>query len=269
MRGLKNAHPPSILALGFFDGIHRGHQKVIGAGYHLSRQRHIPFQIITFYPHPRNFISSQKKLKYITTYQEKYCLFQKWYPGSEMCFLRFQNALRHTDPEIFLHSIQEAFHPVAIFTGENFRFGFRGQGDTQLLRHFFDQQGVETFIFPSVHQDNRMISSTLIRKQLENGAIELANSFLGYSFCIRGKVVRGNKIGRNLGFPTANIYPSSRKLLPPYGVYFGTGRINQTFFPALIYTGTKPTVEQDSRRIVEVHLPERKNIIVGSIGTDE
>ncbi|QPM69263.1 riboflavin biosynthesis protein RibF [Atribacter laminatus] len=244
----------SVVALGFFDGIHLGHQAVLNRAATIAAEKEKPLRIITFYPHPRNSIGHNHTIKYITTYAEKYQCFQSFYPGCEVYFLRFNRQLRHTSSESFLDRINQWFRPIAVITGENFRFGYRTQGDQIFLQNFFKKRGVETAIIPSISLDGDVLSSTMVRQLIEKGDIKKVNKVLGYPFSIRGRIVKGKQIGSQIGFPTANLLPVSSKIMPPHGVYFGFMNWKKGEYPALIYIGTKPTVSQNQRRVVEVHI---------------
>jgi len=253
-KGFPTNSSESVIALGFFDGIHLGHQAVLNQAAAFASEKKKSLRILTFYPHPRNSIQHSHRIKYLTTYIEKYQRFQSFYPGCEVYFLRFNHQLRHTPPEQFLNQINQWFKPVAVITGENFRFGYRTQGDQIFLQHFFKKRGVYTAIIPSISIDGAILSSTMIRQLIKKGDIKKANLILGYPYSIRGRVVKGKQIGSQIGFPTANFFPVSSKLMPPHGVYFGSINWKRGEYPALIYIGTKPTVIQNQRRVVEVHI---------------
>ena len=253
-KGFPKNHCESVVALGFFDGIHLGHQAVLNQAYKIASEKKKPLRIITFYPHPQNSIRHHHTVKYITTYIEKYQKLQNFYPGCEVYFLRFNRELRHTLPDQFLEMISQWFKPIVVVTGENFRFGYRNQGDQAFLQTFYKSKGVDTAIIPSISFDGMVLSSTMIRHLIERGDIKGVNANLGYTFSIRGRIVKGKQIGSQIGFPTANLYPVSTKIMPPHGVYFGLISWEKGEYPALIYIGTKPTVSQSQRRLVEVHI---------------
>jgi riboflavin kinase/FMN adenylyltransferase len=254
-KGFHKSLTDSIVALGFFDGVHIGHQAVLNRAAVFAQENKKHLRIVTFYPHPRNFIGHHPSVKYLTTYIEKYRLLQKLYPGCEVFYIRFDKQLRHTNPIAFLCLLCDWFEPLAVFTGENFRFGYKAKGNSLLLQSFFQKRGVAAAIIPSVYQSGNIISSTIIRQHIENGDISHANAALGYSFTIRGRIIKGKKIGSQIGFPTANLYPSSSKIIPPHGVYFGTTDLEGVEYPSLVYIGTKPSIVVNQRPIVEVHIP--------------
>ncbi len=253
-KGLPKIPTESVVALGFFDGIHLGHQAVLNQAKIYSIKKNLPLRIVTFYPHPRNFIGHRHVIKYITTYIEKYQRLQQLFPECEVYFLRFNRLLRHTPPDHFLDTIQQWFKPVMVMAGENFRFGYKTQGDHQFLRSFFQKMKVETAIIPPVALNGTIISSTMIRHAIEKGDLIKANLALGYPFPIRGRIVKGKQLGSSIGFPTANLFPEASKILPPNGVYFGSIDWQKNHYPALVYIGTKPTVSQVRRIGVEVHI---------------
>lgn len=247
----------STLAIGFFDGLHLGHRRVLDEAYHRAVSS-APLCVVTFYPHPQHVLSPQEKVKYLTLYGEKYLTLLRLYPGAFLMFLRFGHDLRKTPPLLFLECIAATLHPRVICVGENFRFGFQRQGTPELLRKYFAPQGVDVITVPSYTFEGETISSSRIREYLARGELEKANRLLGSPFSVVGKVRRGRQLGRALGIPTLNLYPPSKKLLPPPGVYVGSISLEKNAtvpFPALVYTGTRPTFQDTKRRVVEVFIP--------------
>ena len=262
-RGIKPAED-SILALGFFDGVHRGHQYLLGEAYRLAQEEKTKLHIFTFYPHPRNFLSSGD-VKHILTYREKYCLIQKLFPQSLLQFVHFNRSFREMRAQEFLALVEEEIRPRRVVVGENFHFGFEAQGDAALLKNYFPFRGIEVTVVPSLQEGGKLISSSRIRWHLENGDLFSANRLLGYSFFLQGRVRRGKGVGRKLGFPTANLYPPSYKLLPASGVYTGyvSGKGIGKRSPSLIYVGHRPTVNFSPRRLVEVFIPDISQELYG------
>ncbi|MEN3202167.1 MAG: riboflavin biosynthesis protein RibF [Atribacterota bacterium] len=247
----------SSLAIGFFDGLHLGHQKVL-AEAHRRATPEVPFCVITFYPHPQRVLFPQEPLKYLTLYTEKYLLLSRLYPGTFLSFLRFGRDLRRMSPLAFLERVAEVFRPQVVCVGENFRFGFERRGTPGLLETYFTSRGVEVVILPSYELGGEIVSSSRIREYLFLGEVKKANALLGFPFFVMGKVRRGRQIGRSLGFPTLNLYPPSRKLLPPPGVYVGNvfwEDQKDLSFRALVYTGTRPTFQDANRQVVEIFVP--------------
>jgi riboflavin kinase/FMN adenylyltransferase len=256
-RGWKRFPQESTMAIGFFDGFHRGHRRVLAEALARSSPE-APLCVVTFYPHPQTVLLPREGVKYLTLYSEKYLLLEHFFPGTFLYFLRFNRALRETAPLDFLNAVVEHFHPRTICVGENFRFGFERRGDSALLRDFFVPRGTEVVVVPSYRVRGEVVSSSRIREHLLDGRLTQANELLGFPFTVIGRVRRGRRIGRSLGFPTLNLHPPLRKLLPPPGVY--TGRVSwenlgETSWNALIYTGSRPTFHDTRRRVVEVFVP--------------
>ncbi|HOQ67092.1 MAG TPA: riboflavin biosynthesis protein RibF [Candidatus Atribacteria bacterium] len=257
IRGIDSVEEGDVLALGFFDGVHRGHQYLLGEAYRLAQERKRRLQILTFYPHPQNFLSTGRDIKHIVTYREKYFLIQKLFPQSLVCFVHFNKSFREKKAYEFLALIEEKVKPQVVVVGENFRFGFEAQGDAELLKNYFSSRGTEVIVVPTLQEGGDPISSSRIRWHLENGDLLSVNHLLGYSFFLQGRVRRGRGMGRKLGFPTANFYPPSYKLLPLSGVYAGSvsGKEIGNHNLSLIYVGNRPTVNFSPRRLVEVFIP--------------
>ncbi|MDI3531491.1 MAG: riboflavin kinase / adenylyltransferase [Candidatus Atribacteria bacterium] len=262
MKLLKNHLSPvkgKIIALGFFDGVHSGHRAVLRAASQEAKKRNKSLEVITFYPHPRNFITRSRVVKYLTPYSQKFLLFKSFFPESTLRFWRFDNRLRFLSPGEFIDILDRIYHPSAVFVGANYRFGFQASGNTLFLKEELNKRGIEVEIVPPVKFGDTVISSSLIRSFLEQGFVEKANSALGYPFFIIGKTRPGARIGQKLGFPTGNIYPPSQKKLPRAGVYAGVveswdQEIRQ---PALVYCGTKPSVlNKGKRRVIEFFMPD-------------
>lgn len=253
-RGLSEIQTGNVLALGFFDGLHRGHCAVLREAVKLAKHFGCQSEAITFYPHPHNVLHQRSELQYLTTYREKYALFRNHFPESTLRFLRFDRALMKCSPENFLDWLCRCFSPRGICVGQNFRYGFEAAGHIGLLQSYLTRRGVQVVIVPSLQQEDGIISSTRIRESLLAGNVQEARTLLGYPFLVSGQVRPGNRIGRSLGFPTVNLYPPSRKLFPRFGVYRGEVQGHDFVYPSLIYAGTRPTIASGGKRIIEAYL---------------
>ncbi len=260
-RGIHNTVSNTVLALGFFDGIHRGHRAVLDkADKHASYIKH-PLQVLTLYPHPESLVNGTD-FRYITTYGEKYFVLKRYYKNSILRFIRFGTTIREMRPEEFLLYLSDNFHPEAVYIGENFRFGYQARGDAEFLQKSFQAKNISVQAVPTVQEGKEVISSSKIRTLITSGRIEKANALLGYPYFVQGVVRKGQKLGSTLGFPTANIYPCSRKLLPGRGVYAGYVQGKDFSQHALIYVGTRPTIGGLQNPVAEAYIPDlkRKNL---------
>lgn len=230
------------LALGFFDGVHRGHQAVISNndGYKKA--------VITFKKHPMETFAAKDGFKYINTRERRAELIESL--GADYLFeLDFTEDLSRMDGGEYLKMLVDYFHPKSITTGFNHTFGRKKSGDPNLLEEKQKEYGYTYTQIPPQTLDGDVISSTAIKESLSKGEIEKANSMLGYNFSLKGKVIHGNHIGRTIGFPTANILYPETIVDIPFGVYCTevNGRRAVTNY------GRKPTVG-DFQPVVETHI---------------
>lgn len=254
---LQNIH--RAIALGNFDGVHLGHQEVIKPILKGNIAKNLVPALVTFIPHPQEFFSGQTK-KLLTPIKEKAQILDKL-GIQELILLPFDRELANLTPlefvkEVLLEKIKANFVSV----GEDFCFGYKRQGKAKDLQSLANQYQIEVNITPEQHflvnQQNIRISSSYIRQSLSEGKVELAKDMLGRNYQIQGKVVEGQKLGRELGFPTANLKIPPEKYLPKQGVYGVKVDIPQQQkydLSAVMNVGKRPTVGGESI-IVEVHL---------------
>lgn len=254
---LQNIH--RAIALGNFDGVHLGHQEVIKPILKDNMAKNFVPALVTFIPHPQEFFSGQTK-KLLTPIKEKAQILDKL-GIQELILLPFDRELANLTPlefvkEVLLEKIKANFVSV----GEDFCFGYKRQGKAKDLQSLANQYQIEVNITPEQHflvnQQNIRISSSYIRQSLSEGKVELAKDMLGRNYQIQGKVVEGQKLGRELGFPTANLKIPPEKYLPKQGVYGVKVDIPQqkTYdLSAVMNVGKRPTVGGENI-IVEVHL---------------
>lgn len=245
------------VALGTFDGVHIGHEKIMRTMVSEARQAKGKSIVYTFSNHPRNFLKPERPIKLLTLQETKTRLIEKL--GVDMLvYHEFDERLAHMEPLSFVRDILVAcFRPHKVFVGYNYSFGFRGKGTPEVLEDLGREFDFSVEIMPPVcfHQDP--VSSSRIRQLLEAGEIETAARYLGRFPDIRGQVIPGNGIGRRLGFPTANLLVPAELLLPLPGVYFGLVKIQDSpkedSYEAVINIGSRPTVGGTNLSF-EVHL---------------
>ena len=251
---IKEDYSGLSLALGFFDGVHLGHQKVIANAIEYAKNNKKKSAIITFNNHPALYFG--KKIDYITSIANRNKLLKE--TGIDYIFcLDFSTETLNTTWEEYLTQLTQKFSPSAITTGFNHTFGKSGLGTPETLEKSQAKYGFKYFQIPATKINDEIISSTNIRNKLLSGDIIGANSMLGKDFSISGKIISGNKIGRTIGFPTANIPYPSELVKIPYGVYKVNIIIDNKTFNAIMNFGIKPTINKTPETaIAEVHIPE-------------
>lgn len=246
-------HDFSAIALGNFDGIHKGHQQVIKPIFHHS---FLTPSLVTFIPHPEEFFTKKKK-QLLTPIPEKSAILEQW-GVKQLILLPFDRELANLSPEAFIHDILiKQIKAKFISVGEDFRFGYKRQGDAQLLKSLATKYNVEVSITTEqnliINQESIRISSSYIRQCLQEGKPEIAEAMLGREYQLIGKVIEGKKIGRTIDFPTANIEIPPTKFLPKIGVYLVKVSFKNQQKWGLMNIGNRPTV--DGKNIsIEVHI---------------
>ena len=159
------------------------------------------------------------------------------------------------EPEQFVKEILvDKLDAKVVVIGEDFRFGYKRRGDAQLLKELSSQYGYEVQVFEKVRVDGEIVSSTNIRKAIEDGNMEFAERMLGEPYSLSGEVVHGKKLGRELGMPTANVIPDKQKLLPPFGVYASKTLVDGIWYDGITNIGVKPTITEEKVRLAETFL---------------
>ncbi|MHB8230297.1 MAG: riboflavin biosynthesis protein RibF [Vulcanimicrobiaceae bacterium] len=243
----RDAGDPLVLAIGFFDGMHRGHQDIARETLRL-RKPGWRAGVLTFSNHPSSYLRPDSQPPLICTREERVDLFARY--GFEECFLiPFDASVASRIAEDFLRDVLIGGLGVrGVVVGEHFRFGHERAGDTALMARFFAERGVALVRVADTTEGGERISSTRIRRLVGEGRTGDADRLLGHSYELRGRVVLGAGRGHDLGFPTANLEPPS-KLLPKDGVYAATARYDGCDRPALVSIGTNPTFDGSSRTI--------------------
>lgn len=257
---------PNVIALGNFDGIHLGHKQVLKPLFNLNSfiplldNQSIYSTVVTFNPHPREFFTGEKK-HLLTPLQEKVSLLEEL-GVNQLLLLPFDRKLACLTPQKFVEEILiNKIEAKLISVGEDFRFGNQRKGNADTLKEIASLKKVKVNILKeekllTENQQNIRISSSYIRHCLQNGKVEIANKMLGYKYCLTGEVVEGKKLGRTIGFPTANIKVSPNKFLPKKGVYVVKVSMEnkpEIKLKGVMNIGCRPTVSGE-KITVEVHL---------------
>lgn len=222
----------TAVALGFFDGVHGGHQALISKLKQMSLSDNLMSTVFTFSNHPMSLIDSAKSPRLIMDNESKIEAFDKL--GVDIAYFEaISSDFLNTEPEDFLYKVLlENFHVKAIAAGFNFRFGKNSRGDCQMLQEFSKETGVKIYIADPYYIDGILVSSTTIRSLLEEGNIKLANKLLSHEYSMRGRVVHGKERGRKMGFPTVNLCPNPEMVPPKNGVY-----VTKVLFDGIEKTG--------------------------------
>ncbi len=247
---------PTSVAIGKFDGRHKGHQKLLRAMAGLREEYGYKSAVFTFDMQPMELINKDKQ-PLITTNAERRHNMEEM--GVDyLVEYPFDEETAHTPADEFVKNILVGqMNAKAIVAGTDCTFGYKAAGNARLLKELAPKLGYRAVILDKEQDNHRDISSTYIREELEKGNMEKVNALLGEPYSIHGTVVHGHNIGGpRLGFPTANIVPPAQKLLPPFGVYATRVRIDGEIYDAVTNIGRKPTVEEDGPVGVETYLFE-------------
>jgi riboflavin kinase/FMN adenylyltransferase len=250
------AHKP-VVTIGTFDGLHMGHQKVLNRLIDFARSHGGESVVFTFYPHPRLVIAPHEtNLRLLTTLNEKKDLFARSGIDHLIIFPFTKEFSQLTYSEFVEQILVEKMHTHCLVVGYDHRFGKNREGGFEYLQNCAEKFGFEIEKLDVLLVDEAHVSSTHIREALENGNVALANKFLGYRFTLHGTVVEGERVGRKLGFPTANIEASDpHKLIPGYGVYAVEVMISGQKYGGMLNIGSRPTFNKNAdNRSIEVHI---------------
>ncbi len=251
---------PIAVALGNFDGVHKGHQALLRQCVNESHDNSWTSGVFTLHPHPAQIINKHNNMMFINTPDQKRCLIEKLGINYYMQ-LSFTEEMAFLEPQEFIKNyLCELICVKKVFVGYNYTFGKGGKGNPELLQEAGNKYGFEVFVMPPYSVNNTVVSSSLIRKMYLDGNISAAAELLGYWPYFEGLVAPGMRRGREMGYPTANIAVAENTLLPALGVYAGilviTGEKSMkegTSFPAVVNIGKKPTFGGDEIT-VEAHV---------------
>lgn len=231
----------NYVALGSFDGLHIGHLSLINKVKELANEHKGKSMVFTFKNHPRTVIMAENNLDLLMTNKEKIDILLK--ENIDILALKtFDEEVMKMDPEEFIRWLCNDYSIRGIVVGFNFRFGHKNLGDIDLLNKLKEKYNYELCVMEPFIYENDVVSSTRIRKEILNGNISIANKMLSRTYSITGNVVHGKKLGRQIGFPTANISLTTEKLIPKVGVYYTNVEINGKIYKGITSIGNNPTV---------------------------
>lgn len=242
---------PTVISLGKFDGIHRGHELLLEQLLK-KKQEGYATVIFTFDTPPKKALDSEDA-KVLTTNEEKMHMFDSF--GIDYLIeCPFTPEVMNMEPETFIEMLVKNLSVKCIVAGEDFCFGRNRRGNYRMLQDFAEKFSYEAIILSKMKEEERDISSTFVREEVMAGRIEMANKLLGYPYFVSGEVKHGNRIGRTIGFPTINLIPPENKLLPAYGVYITKVTIDGIVYSGVTNVGCKPTIEGKNPVGIETYI---------------
>ena len=258
-----------VATIGNFDGQHRGHQALLRTVVETAKRRAGTPVVITFDPHPIRILAPHVPLRFLTSPEDKLAAFES--AGiREVVFLPFTPTFAALSPESFVaDTLSGTLRLREIFVGEHFAFGKGRAGRFDDLRRLCEARGIVVHAITPVCVDGAIVSSTRIRRLLQDGGIEEATRCLGRRYAWTGRVVEGEGRGRELGWPTANLPVPMERVVPKDGVYAASATWQHKTFDSIAYLGTRPTFEADGTRFLEVHLLDERQKLYGEVITVE
>ena len=258
------ASTPVALTIGNFDGVHLGHQAMLARLVEMARLLGVPSCVMTFEPHPREFFAPDQAPTRLTSLREKLELFAQFgIERVQICRFDFEFA-KTTAEDFIVRLLRRGLAARWILVGDDFRFGARRAGDVSMLKQAEAECGFRVHAMQSVMVDRGRVSSTRVREALAAGDLTQAQHLLGRPYSISGRVVSGDRLGRKLGCPTANVQMKHNR--PPLAgicaveVHGIDGRV----LPGIASLGVRPTVARDARPVLEVHLLDFEREIYGA-----
>ncbi|MCL2583591.1 MAG: bifunctional riboflavin kinase/FAD synthetase [Streptosporangiales bacterium] len=265
----------SVVTIGVFDGVHLGHQRIVARAAEIGAQRGLPVVVITFDPHPDEVVRPGSHPPFLSSARRRADLLAGL-GADAVCVIPFNLGFSRLDPDEFVRTVLvDRLHAAAVVVGEDFRFGHKAAGDVPLLARLGEKYEFTAEGMPLLGDDGTTISSTYIRRLLEDGDVEAAAKELGRPHRVEGVVVRGHQRGRALGFPTANLETPPHTAIPADGVYAGwlsiagpgsdpgpdsgPGDEAGDRWPAAISVGTNPTFGEGART-VEAYAIDRTDL---------
>jgi len=246
----------TVITIGAFDGVHGGHRKILKRVQQLAKEHDAESVVITFHPHPREVIyPKDTSLKLLTSLDEKFPHFEE-IGIDHVVVVPFTIEFSQMIPREYVENfLIQKFNPACIVLGYDHRFGLNRAGNVDLLRQYEHENAFKVIEIPRQETEEIIISSTKIRNAIANADIELANQLLGHPFVISGTIEHGEKIGTQIGFPTANMrIDHPKKMIPPDGIYAVELEIMDDRYKGMLYIGNRPTLNNNREKTIEVNI---------------
>ena len=248
LAALTQKFPQPVVALGMFDGVHLGHASVIRRAVEVARKISGTAIVFTFSNHPLSVLAPENAPLMIGSRSLRREIFENL--GVDILIeIPFTRELSRKSPEEFLELLRDKISPVCVVTGPNYTFGRLGKGNGRMLIREAESYGFRAEICPAVTVDKKTVSSTRIRALIAEGNLSEANALLGRNFTYVSKVVNGDRRGRKLGFPTANLEIEDHRAMLPNGVYVVRVKVGENFYSGIANVGDNPTFKVAKRRL--------------------
>lgn len=247
--------PPNVATIGFFDGVHLGHQNLISQVRRIAKERDLPSLIITFGEHPRKVLCADYQPELLNMLNEKLCLLAKC--NTDYCYvLDFNKEVAKLNSYEFMKNyLKDKLNVKTLVVGYDHHFGCDKQDGFTAYKNYGQQLDIEVVKAEKFELNGELISSSSVRFCLQVGDVEKAAYLCGRPYSVDGTVIRGHQLGRKLGFPTANInIKGLHKMLPMDGVYAVTVSVQNSIYAGMAYIGRRPTVSTDGSRNLEVNI---------------
>lgn len=251
----------SYVALGSFDGLHSGHLSLVNKIIELANENKGRSIVYTFKNHPRTLIKGTTPPKLLMDNESKEEILESL--GVDLIYFEeFNEEYMKLTPEGFIKYLCEKFKVKGIVVGFNYRFGYKNIGNIEMLKELSTKYGYELYVMEPCNYENEVISSTRIRNELFNGNVDKAMKMLNRPYIIKGKVVHGKKLGRTIGFPTANLDYSKEILIPSKGVYYTNVEWQGKIYKGITSVGNNPTVN-GNKLTIETYILDFNNDLYG------
>ena len=232
----------NYIALGSFDGLHMGHLSLINKVVDLAKKNKGRSMVFTFKNHPRTLISKENAPKLLMDNKRKVEILEI-HKVDIICLKEFDLEFMKMTPKEFVESLIFHYNVKGFVVGFNYKFGYKNLGNVELLKQLKNEYGFELYVMEPCKYNNEVVSSTRIRKALEDGEVLDASRMLTMPYTLSGEVVHGKKLGRTMGFPTANLKYNENFILPRIGVYYTNIKVNNNIYKGITNIGNNPTVK--------------------------
>lgn len=252
-----------VACIGFFDGLHLGHQALINQTKSRAKDLGIESMLITFDPDPWSVLNKKSNVKHITPLKKKLQVIESFGIDNTV-ILHFDSDFSNLSPQDFVERVLVALGITELVVGSDFKFGNRGKGNVSYLKEAYGDV-IKTHEIKLEAQDDISISSTYIIQTILNGKVDLTSEMLGRDYEISGFVVDGQKVGRTLGFPTANLKIEDEYVIPRLGVYAGYVKVLDQTYKSIVNIGHNPTINTQEQLMVETHILDFNQEIYGEV----